>query len=126
MQPTRGEKLDRLKIIAGALLVAGLIGSLGFAYQLWYYEHRFKSPEEAFQWAQTCKVITLVFATRDIPKDSIIAPDMLEKVYRWQPIYPQLALSDPAEAIGKRTRYGVQKGQMLSSYLFGPVKHPWD
>ncbi|MBK8223413.1 MAG: SAF domain-containing protein [Candidatus Obscuribacter sp.] len=68
--------------------------------------------------------IALVFCKRDVAKGKIFENDDLEIVKRSLQKYPQDAISDPAEVVGKVAKYGIKAGSMVGYHDIGEGGHP--
>lgn len=110
------------KAIAVALLtltVLVLISVVGISCGTWYANHNFKTVKEAFEFGKGCRVISLVFCTRDMPIGTLVTPDCLSTVYWWEPMYPQDAISKPSEVIGYRVTDPMQSQQIVMYHNVG-------
>jgi len=99
--------------LTSAIAGLALLTFLGLACQSWVKEHDFKTPEDAIDFALSAKLITLVYYTRPLPKGARLEQADLRVALRWQPKYPQDAISDPKEVLGRAVLYPILKGAMV-------------
>jgi flagella basal body P-ring formation protein FlgA len=68
--------------------------------------------------------ITLVFCKRDVAKGKVFANEDLEIAKRSLQKYPQDAISDPAEVVGRVAKYSIKAGSMVGYHDIGEGGHP--
>lgn len=112
------------RIIAAVSVLALIIVGIVIAFQPWSKSID-SSMHQSSDTAQASKEeIALVFCKKDVAKGKIFENADLGIVKRSLQKYPQDAISDPAEVVGKVAKYGIKAGSMVGYHDIGEGGHP--
>lgn len=98
-------------------MILVIVCALGLgSYCLWKSNVDSKKPEQPVV-VESMKG-NLVYALRDIQKGSVVTSDSIETRVVEQCKIPGSAVWKASTVIGRKTVYGIEKGQILSNYDF--------
>lgn len=93
------------------IFVCALAGVLFHFWQSDQYSQAQKLEKELEKKSEAKGIV--VFALRDIPEGETVSSDAVEAREISQSRIPQGALGETAVAVGKKSRYGISKGQII-------------
>jgi Flp pilus assembly protein CpaB len=98
-------------------MILVIVCALGLgSYCLWQSNVDSKKPEQPV--VVESNKGTLVYAIRDIKKGSVLTCDSVETRVVEQCKMPSACVTDASTVIGRKTRYDIEKGGILSKYEF--------